>query len=112
MQKNALSAAVKQRKTSTQFYNLVVTQDDVLDVLGENFHPEDDNKCIGHDGLGVAVPNWIDFYSGQYFEGDDPHSVGDHHWTYTNPDNQQWLNALVHGNFYFTRVDSNGVLKS
>ncbi len=44
------------------FYNIVSRENDVLDVLGENFGPRHpgSTQAIGHNGLEMRDPGWID----------------------------------------------------
>lgn len=81
------------------FYNIVSRENDVLDILGENFGPRTfgNSQVIGHNGLDIEQPaaNWMDLQidsarlqgwmaaKGFTISGDRPDNVWDHWYYYT-----------------------------
>lgn len=97
-----------------QFYNIVSRENDVLDKLGENFGPRTfgNSNVIGHNGLDVEDPDsigpsWIDIQidnidvhkwmarRGFSVTGDNPDSVWDHWYYYTDHGNMELYRAIL-----------------
>lgn len=87
-----------------QFYNIGCKENDVLDLLAENFGPRGfgNHDVIGHNGLGSAMPapRWLDVqidsnplrewfaaFDGLDICGDQPWNVWDHWYYYTHRGN-------------------------
>ncbi len=97
------------------FYNIVSRENDVLDKLGENFGPRTfgNSNVIGHNGLDVedvtALGNgWLDLQiDGRDLQswmrdnrdmevtGDNPSSVWDHWYYFTDPGNMAVYKAIL-----------------
>ena len=97
-----------------QFYNVVSRENDVLDKLGENFGPRTfgNSNVIGHNGLDVEVPqrtgpSWLDLQidgkalaawmkkHGFTVTGDNPESVWDHWYYYTDHGNMALYRSIL-----------------
>ena len=100
---------VAMSRSSVQFYNVVVPADDVLNVLAR-FAPGRDRKFLGNCGVASPPPNWQDLRlddSGSLPRawaaahglpapaGDNPRSIGDHHYSYENEDNWPLYRAIL-----------------
>ncbi len=103
------------RPDHVQFYNIVSRENDVLDKLGENFGPRTfgNSNVIGHNGLDVENPeslgpSWIDIQidgrevaawmrdrHGFDVTGDNPESVWDHWYYYTDHGNMALYRAIL-----------------
>ncbi|MBK8977725.1 MAG: hypothetical protein IPM29_17600 [Planctomycetes bacterium] len=94
------------------FYNVVSRENDVLDVLAENFGPRTfgNSQVIGHNGLdtGSRAPNWIDLQidrpelqrwmaecHGIRISGDRPDNVWDHWYYYTYRGNMELYRRIL-----------------
>lgn len=94
------------------FYNIVSRENDVLDILGENFGPRarGSKQVIGHNGLEALDPAWIDIQLddpdvAHWFRGRDYRVSGDNessvfavldHWIhYTWPDNMRVYHDIL-----------------
>lgn len=95
-----------------RFVNLVVDEDDVLSKLGSIFAPKGGlyTPVIGRSGLdGETLSNWIDVVlddpdvqvwgaeHGWALRGDNPDSIGDHHFTYRHEGNRGLIRAALAG---------------
>jgi hypothetical protein len=95
-----------------RFVNLVVDEDDVLSKLGSIFAPKGGlyASVIGRSGLdGETLSNWIDVVldnpdvqvwgaeHGWALRGDNPDSIGDHHFTYCHEGNRGLIRAALDG---------------
>lgn len=98
-----------------QIYNIVSRENDVLDKLGENFGPMTfgNSNVIGHNGLDVEDPrslgpNWLDLQiDGRELQtwmqekrqltvtGDNPDSVWDHWYYYTDRQNMELYRSIL-----------------
>ena len=97
-----------------QFYNVVSRENDVLDKLGENFGPRTfgNSNVIGHNGLDVEDPRsigpcWLDLQidgrdlaawmkkRGFKVTGDNPDSIWDHWYYYTDHGNMALYRAIL-----------------
>jgi hypothetical protein len=98
-------------------YNVVSRENDVLDVLGENFGPRTfgNSNVIGHNGLDIALPEeradrprgWIDLQidslrlqewmaaRGIAISGDRPGNVWDHWYYYTYRGNMEVYRRIL-----------------
>ena len=83
-------------RSSTQFHNMWVHEDDVLAKAGRFAPPFfKDDKFIGQAGLQIKLNNWKDYQldnkelqawgkdNGYNLLGDNPNSIGDHRYSYT-----------------------------
>ena len=97
------------------FYNLVCRENDVLDVLAENFGKRTfgNSQVIGHNGLGkrIGSPRWLDLSidserlqtwlaalppgQTQDVAGDEPGAVWDHWYYYTYPGNMDFYRSIL-----------------
>jgi len=93
------------------FYNFVSRENDVLDVLGENFGPRTfgNTQVIGHNGLDIETraSNWIDMQidrkelqdwmaaRGIEISGDRPGNVWDHWYYYTFRGNMDLYRNII-----------------
>lgn len=94
------------------FYNVVSRENDVLDILGENFGPEGrgSKQVIGHNGLETRDPAWLDLQlddpavafwfreRGYTVSGDNESSVFavlDHWIHFTWPDNMRVYHDIL-----------------
>jgi hypothetical protein len=95
-----------------QFYNVGCVENDVLDLLGENFGPRGfgNHDVIGHNGLGSAVPapRWLDLQIDsnplrEWFKelddldicGDQPWNVWDHWYYFTHRGNMELYRKIL-----------------
>jgi hypothetical protein len=98
-----------------QFYNVVSRENDVLDMLGENFGPRTfgNSNVIGHNGLDVEEPDrsgstWLDLQidGGKLARwlkrnrkiivcGDNPESIWDHWYYYTHHGNMELYRSIL-----------------
>jgi len=82
--------------SQTNFHNMYVKTDDVLKRLGKFAPPFFGNDIfIGQAGLKIKLNNWKDYQldsektrlwgkqKGYDLRGDNPNSIGDHHYSYT-----------------------------
>ncbi len=103
------------RLNTIRFFNVVSRENDVLDKLGENFGPDffGNTNVIGHNGLDVENPenlgqNWVDMQidgskfrdwiltnRGHTVTGDNPDSVWDHWYYFTDPDNMAVYRDII-----------------
>ncbi len=93
------------------FYNIVSRENDVLDVLAENFGPRTfgNTQVIGHNGLETSrkEPNWIDLQidsptlqdwmadHGFEISGDRPRNIWDHWYYYTYRPNMELFKSIL-----------------
>ena len=96
----------------TAFYNVISRENQVLDLLAENFGPRTfgNSQVVGHDGLGgrASNPAWIDLAidssalrlwmqvkRGQDVSGDQPGNVWDHWYYFTYRGNMRAYAAIL-----------------
>lgn len=94
------------------FYNIVSRENDVLDILAENFGPRTfgNSQVIGHNGLDIECPgdHWIDLQidsrkleswmqkeHGLTISGDQPNNVWDHWYYYTFRGNMELYKSIL-----------------
>lgn len=93
------------------FYNIVSRENNVLDVLGENFGPLTfgNTKVIGHKGIDtlqsdiwvdIAIDSsemrsWLKANRDHDISGDQPGTIWDHWYYYTYPGNMQFYSDLL-----------------
>lgn len=102
---------VAETSPTTEFFNLVVETDDVLNRFGDLFSPVlGSSPCIGQTGLGEEAPdNWTDIYLddvvvrhwghvlGYDLKGDAPGEYWDHWHTFKHPGNHKLLADILEG---------------
>lgn len=93
-----------------KFYNIVVPEDDVLNVAARGA-PGFQSRFLGSHGISSSPPNWQDIPLSQGSlswawatarnqptpEGDNPHNVGDHWYTFENETNWPLYRAILSG---------------
>jgi len=105
---SSTAAKVAEISPKTRFYNIVVPADDVLHKLAR-FAPGWGSDFLGNNGP-PAAHNWTNLFLGSGLTaawaeekgylgltGDNPHSVGDHLFTYENPNNWPLYRAIFSG---------------
>ena len=97
-----------------RFYNVVSRENDVLDLLGENFGPRTfgNSNVIGHNGLdmeeytnlanwlnlqidGAKLMRWMAENRGLKVSGDRPGNVWDHWYYYTYRGNMELYRSIL-----------------
>ena len=86
---------VAEARPDVGFYNVVVRQDDVLNLLAR-FAPGDSVRFLGNYGASTKT-NWRNLMLGK--NGDNPEKIGDHHFTYENEINWPLYRTALDGKF-------------
>lgn len=86
---------IAKARPEVKFYNVVVQQDDVLNLLAR-FAPGSGNRFLGVDGA-TDTENWRNLVLGE--SGDNPEKMGDHHYSYENEANWPLYRTALNGKF-------------
>lgn len=106
-----LARVVAMKRPNVEFFNVVVKSDDVLCRLGKHFSGQGlGGQVIGYDGLTIlAPPNWTEFIldskevrawglnNGFDLQGDNPHSVADHWYSFHYEPNWKLWRYILRG---------------